>query len=89
MDISELSSSDPELDSFGALFAESLGRILVSTSPENSGAFAEAMQGHECHKLGSVVEGDNLSISNARTPILNASVSDLKHSWQGSLGGGA
>ena len=88
VEISELGSSDPDLDSFGALFSESLGRILVSVSPENSQAFTEAMQGHTCHRLGSVSEGDNLSVTSEGTPTLTASVSVLKQSWQGSLGGG-
>ena len=88
VDISELGANDPDLDSFGALFSESLGRILVSVSPENSGVFTAAMQGHACHRLGSVSAGNNLSIINEGTPILSASVSELKQSWQGSLGGG-
>jgi len=88
VDISKLGSSDPDLDSFGALFSESLGRILVSVSPENSEAFSAAMQGHACHRLGTVAEDNNLSITSEGTPILTASVSDLKQSWQGSLGGG-
>ena len=88
VNISELASSDPELDSFGALFSESMGRILVSVSPEDSDSFSTAMKGHSCHKIGSVEKGDNLSVSRDDEPILSASVSNLKQSWLGSLGGG-
>ena len=88
VNISELGSSDPELDSFGALFSESMGRILVSVRPEDSDSFSTAMKGHSCHKIGSVEKGDNLSVSRDDEPILSASVSNLKQSWQGSLGGG-
>ena len=88
VNISELGSSDPELDSFGALFSESMGRILVSVRPEDSDSFSTAMKGHSCHKIGSVEKGDNLSVSRDDEPILSASVSNLKQSWLGSLGGG-
>ena len=89
VDISELGANDPDLDSFGALFSESLGRILVSVSPENSEAFKSAMQGHACHWLGSVDTGNKLSVTSEGEPVLSASISELKQSWQGSLGGGA
>ena len=89
VDISELGANDPDLDSFGALFSESLGRILVSVSPENSEAFTSAMQGHACHWLGSVDTGNKLSVTSEGEPVLSASISELKQSWQGSLGGGA
>ncbi|MBR41402.1 MAG: phosphoribosylformylglycinamidine synthase [Euryarchaeota archaeon] len=89
VDISELGINDPDLDSFGALFSESLGRILVSVSPENSETFTAAMQGHACHRLGSVDTGNKLSVTSEGAPILSASISELKQSWQDSLGGGA
>ena len=87
VDITELGSNDPELDSFGALFSESLGRILVSVRPSHSEAFAASMEGHMFHRLGTVEEGDDLSVTGDGSVILKASISDLKHSWQSSLGG--
>ena len=88
INITELGSSDPELNSFGALFSESLGRILISVRPEDSEAFSARMEGHTCHRLGLVQKGDDLSVTSTGSQILSASVSVLKHSWQGSLGGG-
>ena len=89
VDVSQLGANDSELNSIGALFSESLGRILVSIQPENSEAFSSAMEGHACHRLGSVGKDDIISISNETSQILSASVSELKQSWQGSLGGGS
>jgi len=88
INITELGSSDPELNSFGALFSESLGRILISVRPEDSEAFSARMEGHTCHRLGLVQKGDDLSVTSTGSQILSASVSVLKHSWQRSLGGG-
>ena len=89
VDVSQLGANDSELNSIGTLFSESLGRILVSIQPENSAAFSSAMEGHACHRLGSVDTDDIISISNETSQILSASVSELKQSWQGSLGGGS
>tara|TARA_B100000900_G_scaffold363288_1_gene337185 strand:- start:27396 stop:27767 length:372 start_codon:yes stop_codon:yes gene_type:complete len=88
LNISELFNVDPELDLWGALFGESLGRILVSVSPENSIAFETIMKGHECNYLGKVISGDNIKITNSNSPVLTASMSKLRDSWKGTLNGG-
>jgi phosphoribosylformylglycinamidine synthase len=86
-DISSLERDCNHLDEWGALFGESLGRILVSVSPEDSDAFAAAMKGNSCSRLGTVEVGDEITVSYGDTEALQASMSELKKAWQGSLGG--
>ena len=88
LDISELFNSDVNLDNWGALFGESLGRILVSIKPENSQIFEKFMEEHECNYLGKVSSDDNIRITRSNMPILSASMSELRNSWKGTLNGG-
>jgi len=89
VDISSLERDCNHLDEWGALFGESLGRILVSVSLEDSDAFAAAMKGNSCSRLGTVEVGDEITVSYGDTEALQASMSELKKAWQGSLGGDA
>ena len=88
LDLSKLFSSSVNLDAWGALFGESLGRILVSVSPENAQQFEESMKGHECNLLGTVNSDDNITFSKGNQKILSASMSELRDSWKGTLNGG-
>ena len=88
LDLSDIFHADINLDNWGALFGESLGRILVSVKPENSEIFEASMEGHECNYLGKVNSGDDITISHQGTPILNASMSELRDSWKNTLNGG-
>ncbi len=88
LDLSTLFSPTNDLDSWGALFGESLGRILVSVSPENAQRFEESMNGHECNLLGIVNSNDNIIFTNGDEKILSASMSKLRNSWKGTLYGG-
>ena len=89
LDISPLFYSDNELDTWGALFGESLGRILVSVSPGKAQDFEAFMKGHECNFLGVVKSNDDITFSNATERILTASMSELRDSWKGTLNGGS
>ena len=77
------------LDKWGALFGESLGRILVSVRESDRTAFEEAMAGHACHYLGTVSTGDNISFFKGEQTLLTASMGDLRDAWKGALDGGA
>jgi phosphoribosylformylglycinamidine synthase len=89
VDISSLSRDCNHLDEWGALFGESLGRILVSVAPGDSDAFAAAMEGNACSRIGAVDQGDMITVNYGETEVLQASMSELKKAWQGSLGGDA
>ena len=88
LDISDMFNADINLDNWGALFGESLGRILVSVKPDSSETFEKSMQGNECNYLGKVIAGDKISITNSNVQILTASMSELKNSWKSTLNGG-
>ncbi len=89
VEISSLERDCNHLDEWGALFGESLGRILVSVLPEDSDAFAAAMKENSCIRLGTVEEGDEITVFYGDTEVLQASMTELKKAWQGSLGGDA
>jgi len=88
VDISEIFNDNNSLDKWGALFGESLGRILVSVKDEYSSEFEAVMASNACFRLGEVVSGDEITISKSGETILQASMSALKQSWQATLDGG-
>ena len=88
IEISQIYSSVDNLDIWGALFGESLGRILVSVSPNNSQEFEQSMKDHECNLLGVVDSGDSITFRDAGQVVLSASMSNLRDSWKGTLNGG-
>ncbi len=88
IDLSGVMTDCGDIDSWGALFGESLGRILVSVEPQHCEAFEAAMSGHACHALGSVEAGDQISISNGDEAVLTASMAQLRAAWKGTLDGG-
>ena len=88
LDISPLWSDCENLDPWGALFGETLGRILVSVKPEDRGAFEGAMEGISCHYLGEVSEGDMITVTRGAVDLMFASMSELREAWKGTLHGG-
>jgi phosphoribosylformylglycinamidine synthase len=88
LDITPIWSDCDHLDAWGALFGESLGRILVSTSPDDREAFEKSMEGITCHYIGDVSSDDGISFSRHGDVILSASMKELRESWKGTLHGG-
>ena len=88
VDITPIWSDCDHLDAWGALFGESLGRILVSTSPDDREAFEKSMEGVACYFIGDVSEGDEISFTRESEVILSASMQGLRESWKGTLHGG-
>ena len=88
LDIAPLWSDCEHLDIWGALFGESLGRILVSTSPDDKEAFMDSMIGVTCHYLGEVSDDDVISFCREGDEVLNASMQALRKLWKGTLYGG-
>ena len=89
IDISYLDSFDDKLDSWGALFGESLGRIVVSINPKNIQAFEEIMTAVAHQNIGEVGNNDDLVIMKNDTKILTASITKLREAWKGTLDGGS
>ena len=88
VDISPLWRDCEHLDPWGALFGESLGRILVSVAPDDREGFETAMRGVSCHYLGTVSAGDDISFAKDGDPVLLASMTSLREHWKGTLHGG-
>jgi phosphoribosylformylglycinamidine synthase len=88
VDITPLWSDCDHLDLWGALFGESLGRILVSIRPDDRDAFEASMEGVCCHYIGDVSEGDGISVIMDGGVVLTASMSEMRDSWKGTLHGG-
>jgi phosphoribosylformylglycinamidine synthase len=88
IDVSQMYADCKDINNWGVLFGESLGRITVSVKPEKSTAFESAMAGHTCYRLGEVGRDDDIRISNGSETILTASMMELKKSWQSTLNGG-
>ncbi len=80
--------SGGDIDSWGALFGESLGRIVVSVKSTHCAAFEAAMDSHSCHALGTVEAGDKITFKNGDETILSASMAALRAAWKGTLDGG-
>ena len=80
--------SGGNIDSWGALFGESLGRIVVSVESKHCDAFEAAMGSHACHALGTVEAGDKITFKNGDETILSASMAALRAAWKGTLDGG-
>lgn len=88
IDISAIMSDCDQIEPWGAMFGESLGRILVSVKAENKEAFENSMIGHACYSLGVVEEGDTISVTNGDIPLISTSMSTLRKAWKETLDGG-
>jgi len=90
IDISAILSDSESLDTWGALFGESLGRILVGISPSNQVAFEQAMGENSITLLGDVGQPDDnrFIVTNGDELILTADISELRESWKKTLDGG-
>ena len=88
VDISSLWSDCEHLDEWGALFGESLGRILVSVIETDIDEFEIAMGGTSFHYLGVVSQGDSIVVNRDGEEVLCTSMSSLRTSWKETLHGG-
>ena len=79
------------VDEWAILFGESLGRILVSVSPENTETFENAMSGTAIARIGTVGDKKTLQFTMGGKTILKANLTALLDAWKGTLnmGGGA
>ena len=78
------------VDTWAALFGESLGRIVVTVQQDNVSAFEKAMAGHCVVNIGQVGNKKTLEFTKGGDAVLTAKLSDLLKSWKGTLhmGGG-
>ncbi len=78
------------VDEWGALFGESLGRIIVTVKPDNTSEFEAAMSGNKISRIGTVDNKKTLQFTIGENTILKANLSKLLASWKDTLnmGGG-
>ena len=88
IDISNIKDSHESIDIWGALFGESLGRIVVSVSPKKSIEFENMMNNSMLTKIGVVTGKNDLIFKEKNIEILSSSISELKSSWKNTLSGG-
>ncbi|MEC7435651.1 MAG: AIR synthase-related protein, partial [Candidatus Thermoplasmatota archaeon] len=89
IEISALRGFDDELDKWGALFGESLGRIMISVSPDNTEKLESLLTDVSYTRIGIVNDTDRLTIQDKSLLILSASIDELRTAWKGTLDGGA
>ena len=88
IEISDLRGFDDELDKWGALFGESLGRIMISVSPDNTEKIESLFADISYTRIGIVNDSDILTINDKSIPILSTSIDELRTAWKGTLDGG-
>jgi len=82
LDLAALPQSGTESD-LAALFAESNARYLVEVRPGHEAAFAAAMAGLPCARIGRVQPGARLTARGLRgQEVLSLPVQALRRSWQ-------
>tara|TARA_B100000214_G_scaffold188098_1_gene135746 strand:- start:1103 stop:1744 length:642 start_codon:yes stop_codon:yes gene_type:complete len=74
-----------DVDNWAALFGESLGRIVVTVTPENVQRFGNIMGNHSVTKLGQVGDKETLEFTRDGETVLSANLATLLASWKGTL----
>ena len=74
-----------EADTWGRLWGESLGRILVGVKQENREKFLEYMRGSNITYMGETTESDSLVIYDGDKLVIESKIDDMVDSWKGSL----
>ena len=72
-------------DVWGRLWGESLGRFIVTVSPEHESAFLDTIKGHPTTVLGQVRLNTNLLITDGDDALISADVETLVDAWKGTL----
>ena len=80
----ELGKCAGKLPAEAMLFSESAGRFAVSVKRKNEQAFARAMRGAACEKVGTVGK-DSLSISMNGRHVVSVAVQQMRSSWKKSM----
>tara|TARA_B100001179_G_scaffold54593_1_gene37278 strand:- start:236 stop:490 length:255 start_codon:yes stop_codon:yes gene_type:complete len=83
--------ANDNVDAWGVLFGESLGRILVTVRSDDAPAFETAMAGNSIARIGTVGDKKTLQFTMGGETILKAKLATLLDAWKGTLnmGGGA
>jgi len=75
------SGADPVV----ALFSESNTRFVCEVEPANAAAFEHQFAGEPLTKLGSINDGNRLTITAAGNKVIDSDLATLKEAWQAPL----
>jgi len=85
LDVDLGESPEPLLPDDVALFSESCGRILVTTSPDRADVFAARFSGLACHRIGRVVPDSRLVVRMDGRAIVDLDLADLEAAYKETL----
>ncbi len=81
-DLAGLPVSSDCVKSFAKLFSESNSRYVIEVKPENYNEFAKIMLNVPFGQIGEIVESNSLKVSDGSKKLIEASIDELKGSWQ-------
>ena len=84
LDLTQMRNSS-FIDATVALFSESNSRLLVEVSPAHAKEFENVMSGVTWYRLGSVTNGDCITIHCDGTEVVNVPWRDLRDAWRSPL----
>ena len=73
------------IDLSDALFSESNSRLLVEVAPDNAKAFEAAMSGITWYRIGTVTNGDRLTVQSDGTEVVDVPWRELQDAWRSPL----
>jgi len=85
INIDSLANGGENLNSWAALFSESLGRIIVSVQTEDCEVFEKAMKGHAISNLGVVGGPKKVTFKMNDKSVCQATLTALLKAWKGAL----
>ncbi|HIA01377.1 MAG TPA: phosphoribosylformylglycinamidine synthase, partial [Myxococcales bacterium] len=85
IDLDSLANGGESLNSWTALFSESLGRIIVSVQIEDCEAFEKAMKGHAISNLGVVGGPKKVTFKMNDKSVCQSTLTALLKAWKGTL----
>lgn len=85
IDLDSLVNGGDELNTWAALFSESLGRIVVSVEKQHSEVFEQAMKGHAISNMGVVGGPKKVTFEMNNAPVCQATLSSLLSAWKETL----
>ena len=85
IDLADISTGKPGMESERLLFCESPSRFVVSVKSAQRKKFEEIMAGLPCAVAGVVTESDQLVIRLEATPLIETDLAQVRDAWEGSL----
>ena len=72
-------------DTFGQLWGESLGRIVIGVEALHEAEVCDALEQHGLTLIGLVVEGGRLVVEDGYDALIDVAVDDMVAAWKAPL----